>query len=451
MIKLMMYMLAVSLWFMQTPLSEDKAVEYAMENNISLQKHSLKLDYINKEIWQGYLTYLPTASINHSFVKFSDENLNQMKAQLEGFKFLLSNAEYTDPEFSAIARGIADQIPNTAFKNVNRTDLTVNWTIFANGQALNWLSAKRTEEKIEEISLRDERKAVALKVRQAYYDLAIAQKSFDVNSNRLKTSKERYNQVLRLVEKGLRANSEKLRWALQVSQAEQALVVSESDVRVAEVNLNFELGAPIQNRYKVNLDGIKKGRFAQFTSDYVNTYDRSKISHVKKSELMLKQAESSKFYSYGKFLPSLNGRYVKNWQQHENMFQTPATWEASLNLTWNLFNGGKDVIDVQKAEISRYTAELDNKETLRQTELILAQTFVQLEQSRKQLYSSEKSLDLAKETYRMTKNRYDKGLTTNVEFLETENALFEAEMNQLVAYKMYLSAGFTLQNLLENN
>lgn len=438
--KLILSVLLLINVFSQKTLTEQEAVNYALENNLSLKKQILKLDILNKEILQGYLTYLPTVSLNHSMVKFSDENLNQMKLLENAVKGLIS-----------AGGGNPDEYPSTAFENVFRTDLTVNWSIFANGQALNWLSSKKIETEIEDISFSEEKRAIALKVRDAYYNLAVIQKAEQVNINRLKTSKERYEQILRLVEKGLRSKSEKIRWALQVSQAEEAVLGSESDRHFAQINLNFILGAPIQERFTVELNSFEKNRFIKFTEDYVKSFDRSKISLSKKSKLMLEQSESSKFYSYGKFLPSVNGLYIKKWQQHEKSFQDPSTWEASLNFSWNLFNGGKDVIDVQKAEIARHSAEISFKETTRNIELLLSKYYYELVKSRKQLVTSERSFELAKETFRTTKNRYEKGLSTNVEFLETENSLYESEMNTLRSYQMYLSSGFSLKNLLENN
>jgi outer membrane protein len=426
--------------FSQNTLTEEEAVNYAMKHNLSLKRQTLKLDYLNKEVLQGYLTYLPTVSLNHSMIKFSDENLNQMKLLESAIKGLITSGG-----------GDPDEYPSTAFENVFRSNLTINWSIFANGQALNWLSSKKIETDIEDISFSEEKRVISLKVREVYFTLAIVQKATDINKNRLKTSKERYEQILRLVDKGLRSNSEKIRWALQVSQAEEAVLSSESDSRIAQINLNFELGAPISERFIVELNSLEKKRFSKITEDYITSFDRSNISLSKKSELRLNQTENSKFYSYGKFLPSVNGLYTKKWQQHEKSFQDPSTWEASLNFSWNLFNGGKDIIDVQKAEISRYSAELSMKETHRQIEMLLTQYYFELAKSRKKLVTSDRSFELAKETFRLTKNRYEKGLSTNIEYLETENALYESEMNKLSAYKMYLSSGFLLKNLLEHN
>ena len=439
-----------SVLFSQKTYTEADAIHYALQHNLSLKRATLKLDFLNKEIWQGYLTYLPTVTFNHSFVKFSDSNLELMKAQIDGFKFLLKNAEYKDPNFSATAEQIADAIPNTAFKTVNRTNLTAEWMLFQNGAALNWLTHKQTETKIEDEHLVELKKEVTLNVRNAFFDLVIAEKALKLHQKRLETTQERLEQVRRLFEKGLRSKSETLRWKLQVSQIEETLIDAKNQVALSQMNLNFVLGAPVLEDVSTSVPDVELGRFSNLTHDRIQSVNIEGVSLTKQAMLQYEQTETSKFLSYGKFLPSINARYVKQWQQHESMFETPDTWEASLNFSWNLFNGGKDIIEVQKSEITRYSSELQLEEVKRRTTLSLHQSFSALQKSRKQLETAEHSYQLARDTYESTKNRYDKGLTTNIEYLEAENALFEAEMNRILIYKSYLNAGFNLQHLIED-
>ena len=204
--KLLMFIAMLHLILSQDKITVNEAINFGINNNISIKRSNLKISLINKEKWQWYLTYLPTVNLNHSFVKFSDENLSQMKAQIDGFKFLLQNASYKDAAFEALARDIANSIPNTAFKNIMRTNLTVNWELFANGDAIKILNSKVVEEQVEEIGHLDKIKELKLKIRDAYFDLATAEKLYHLNENRLKSADDRLAKVRREVTKGLKSS-----------------------------------------------------------------------------------------------------------------------------------------------------------------------------------------------------------------------------------------------------
>lgn len=423
----------------QQRISIDEAISYGIDNNFQQKLSQLDLEFFDEQILQGYMNFAPSLSFNSSYVTFSDFSLLQQKAQVDGFKALLASVDPT----------LADRIPNTAFKNVHRTDLSLQWNLFAKGQALKALSEMKSQKEIQVITNKQTHLETIYKVREAFYDLYIAEQFQTIAALRVKTMKNRVSQVENLVEKGFRNESELLRWKIELSKAEDAKLDADIMQQNAQKQFAFTIGAPMSTVYiPVMSQDFQENIFTDLNDDLITNLNIADIFDIQKVQIQKQIAEDNQFYTYGKFLPSVDLNWRKTWQQSNNFMPAQQPWELSLNFSWELFSSFKDYLELEKNEIDIQRGQLRKRDMERQIEMSIQQLYLNLDKSRKQLKTAKYAIELSKENYRIQKNRYEKGLTTNLDLLDSEIQLYQSNLDALQIYKSYVLSGYSLKKLI---
>lgn len=102
------------------------------------------------------------------------------------------------------------------------------------------------------------------------------------------------------------------------------------------------------------------------------------------------------------------------------------TWEAGLQLTWQLFDGGvaKNAARQSKVQADILQGQLGQEE--RQVSLDVISAYLQLQQLWPQIDISKRALDKAQETLNIAQLRFKAGLSNGVELLNAQDGLTNA-------------------------
>lgn len=449
---ILMLILTLSLGAQATRISVDDAIKIARESNLDRQIKAVQLEFGSKFLLQGYLNFAPTVTFDYSYVKLSEFALSQQQAQTEGFIGLLTavaNLPGTDPATRDQLLGVVDNIPLTAFEYVHRSSVNVDWWLFLRGDALKRISEYQNQQQIALIEQRELDRDIDYKVREAFYNLFIAQEALTLSKHRADNAKRRVTQIQRLVDQGLRPQNELLRWQLQESQVKTALLDANHQLRMAQRNLAYEMGVDLNRIYIANLNQETMNiDFSDLNMGRIQSVDVDQLDAIKKALLQLDIAQDNEFYTYGKFLPSVRVNWRKTWNQSDQAFPAEQPWEASINFSWEIFSSFRDYIEVQKNELMTKQTRLQVESGRRQTRLLLTQLSQNLERSLEQWGTSKLSVKFAEDNYRLMKNRFDQGLTTNLDLLDSEVQLFQTKIDELNAYRGYVLSGFALKRIL---
>lgn len=167
---------------------------------------------------------------------------------------------------------------------------------------------------------------------------------------------------------------------------------------------------------------------------YSNRIEYSLFESQKKAaELTLKDNKLS-------FLPSLAvyGSLNANAQRNKfDLFDTKQRWFpiALVGLTLNvpIFSGGQKHFKIQQSKLALDKANNDLKFMQQSIDLELASARITLQNASVSLENQKKNIELAEEVYRISKLKYDQGVGSNLEILNAEASLKEAQANYLSA------------------
>ena len=126
--------------------------------------------------------------------------------------------------------------------------------------------------------------------------------------------------------------------------------------------------------------------------------------------------------------------------------------QAILSLNFPIFEGGLARAREKEARADVATAETNRRQSVDLVVLEVRQTYLNLMQARDRVAVANRALAQAREAYRLAKVRFDagvsqaQGVSPLLELSDAQNALTQAENNQVDAVYNYLVARAQFQN-----
>jgi outer membrane protein TolC len=146
-------------------------------------------------------------------------------------------------------------------------------------------------------------------------------------------------------------------------------------------------------------------------------------------ELEVQRLEKDVLRAKGAFLPTMH--LMGNYELNNNRFASDGqeSWSVGVVLNLNLFNGGGDRARIVEAQANHQRAAAQRDRLARGIGLEVHDAFLASQTARARIVVARDAVAQAEESLRIVQDRYDAGLTTIVELLDSETALTAARTN----------------------
>lgn len=150
----------------------------------------------------------------------------------------------------------------------------------------------------------------------------------------------------------------------------------------------------------------------------------------------------------GGYAPSvrLHGSYLG--KNPESFAATEAGWDwgwqAGVTVEWNLFDGLRRESRIREKALALATARADYEELERTIALEVEQACLLLREAAEAVESSRQTVALAEKNLEIAKARFDAGLSTYLEFTDTNLAVRRARLQRSAALRDHLAASARL-------
>jgi outer membrane protein TolC len=118
---------------------------------------------------------------------------------------------------------------------------------------------------------------------------------------------------------------------------------------------------------------------------------------------------------------------------------------ASVVVSWNLFNGGRDVARRQAARADATRARLARRDLEDRIRLEVRNAYSAAVVTRDAIPTADDRLASARRTYELVRRRYEEGVASQIELLDTRTQLTNAELNRALTMHRYLARYVTLE------
>lgn len=407
-------------------LTLDDAVRIAVSENptIKVAEQQIELKKISKdEAWQSLL---PSADINGTIqytVLAAVMKLNDME-----FKMGKDNTSTWNGQFQISLPVFAPTVYATM--NLTKSDL---------------------ENAIEQS--RSSRLDLVNQVTKAYYQVILAQDSYDVLCKSFEQAQKNFDLVNSMYELGGTSEYDKISAEVQVRSMNPSVIQARNAVAMAKLQLLVLMG--VEPDTEIEIEGSLEDYEEQL---YVESLDKSdcslanntSIRQLKLSETMLDQTLKVQKMS---FLPTLalSGTYAFQSMYNENWNIGNYSWAKSssvvLSLSVPVFRMG-NFTKMQSTRIQKSQLAENRDYTERQLEMQVRSFKDNMSANAEQVASNREAIQQAEKGREIAGKRYEIGKGTILELNNSEVSLTQARLTYSQSIYNYLAAKADLDKVL---
>lgn len=402
-----LFLLSFSVGFSQEILTKEEAVNLALENNygIKIADNNLKIAENNKSILNS--GYLPTLTGNAGAIYNKDNT-----------EAIFSNGEITSLQGATSSRFNAS--------------VSINYTLFDGlGRLYNYKQLKE-QYNLSELQVRETIELTLLQLFTVYYKVAQLTENVALLNKSLKISKDRLIRANYQFDYGQNTKLAVLNAEVDVNLDSISLLNTEQLLSNAKRDLYVVLGKNESPNFSVDTQVtfvITKNKQELFEQVRTNNITLLQIEkNIKASDFQLKANKSG-------YLPTIGLTSTYGWSNNNNnasSFLTESTntgISTGLNLSWNLFNGGRTSTQVQNAKINYETQQFFKQ----QSELQITRDFNNAwEDYYTKLFilqTQEKNVETNQRNFTRTEEQFKLGQITSIEFRQAQVNLLNAQSN----------------------
>lgn len=290
-------------------------------------------------------------------------------------------------------------------------------------------------------------------VSKAYYQLMLAQDSYEVLQGSYKLAEDNYNVVNAKYQQGTVSEYDKISAEVQMLSIKPNLIAAANAVTLAKLQLKVLMGitADVEIKINDNLTNYEMAMFAnQLKEEEVNLNNNTTM---KQFELNMKLLEKNVKSLKTNFMPTLSMSFSYNYQSlyNPNINFFDYTWSNSSSLMFNLsipLYKASNFTKVKSARIQQRQLDWNRIDTERQLNMQVVSYRNNMSASTEQVVSNKENVILAKKAVTIAEKRYDVGKGTVLELNSSQVSLTQAQLTYNQAIYDYLVAKADLDQVL---
>ena len=407
-------------------LTLDKALEIALDENptikVAAEEIALK-KAASKEAWQSLL---PEASLNGSLdhtIKATEMKLNDMSFKM------------------------GQDGTNTA-----NAGLSINLPLFAPA-VYRAMSMTKTDIELAVEKSRASELDLINQVTKAYYQLMLAQDSYEVLQGSYKLAEDNFNVVNAKYQQGAVSEFDKISAEVQMRSIKPNVISAANAVTLAKLQLKVLMGitADVDIKTDDNLTNYESMLFANQLKEEDMSLDNN--TTMKQFELNMKLLEKNVKSLRTNFIPTLSMSFSYQYQSlyNPNINFFDYTWSNSSSLMFNLsipLYRASNFTKVKSARIQMRQLDWNRIDTERKLNMQVVSYRNNMTASSEQVVSNKENVMQAEKAVQIAGKRYEVGKGTVLELNSSQVSLTQAQLTYNQSIYDYLTAKADLDQVL---
>jgi len=407
-------------------LTLDKALEIALDENptIKVAAEEIALKKVaSKEAWQSLL---PEASLNGSLdhtIKAAEMKLNDMSFKM------------------------GQDGTNTA-----NAGLSINLPLFAPA-VYRAMSMTKTDIEMAVEKSRASELDLINQVTKAYYQLMLAQDSYEVLQGSYKLAEDNFNVVNAKYQQGAVSEFDKISAEVQMRSIKPNVISAANAVTLAKLQLKVLMGitADVDIKTDDNLTNYESMLFANQLKEEDMSLENN--TTMKQFELNMKLLEKNVKSLKTNFMPTLSMSFSYQYQSlyNPNINFFDYTWSNSSSLMFNLsipLYRASNFTKVKSARIQMRQLDWNRIDTERKLNMQVVSYRNNMTASSEQVVSNKENVMQAEKAVQIAGKRYEVGKGTVLELNSSQVSLTQAQLTYNQSIYDYLVAKADLDQVL---
>jgi len=418
----------------------EQCIEYALQNSINAQNATLDQRIAAAKVKETIGLGLPQIS--------ADASLTHNPKLQRFFTTYTPGGGFFD--FSGVP-GIqsGDVIGAKNFfqlQSAGSASATVNQLIF-NGSYIVGLQASRTFKELSAKTANQTREQIVQQVTKAYYGVLINSERTELFTNNIARVDSLLRNTKALNQNGFTEDIDVDRIQVTLNnlktERDKFLKLNELGLELLKFQMNYPMDQPItilgsiqDVQVDTNLEDYKRGWDYKQRPDYQVLETNKKLQ-----ELNIRNQYAGAMPSiigfatlgYSTQSPNVSGLFKTNSGINDEGGVGPDKWynfsQIGVSLNYPLFTGLQRHYKIQQEKLTLIKVENGFRSLKNGIDLEIKQSSTQFENALNTLTSQKENMELAAKVARVTRIKYEQGVGSNLEVVDAENSLRQAQTN----------------------
>lgn len=396
-----------------------ECIDYAMENNLSLQQARLQKQSATEDRKQAQAALFPSLSASTS------QNL--------GYRPWLETGTTT------VTNGTVNTKVNKTYYN-GTYGLNASWTVWNGNQNRNQVKIDKLAEEQADLNLEETANSIQEKIAQLYVQILYLNEAIHVNKESLETSKKNEERGKQIVEVGQMSKADLAQLTAQRATDEYNIVEAESNLANYKLQLKQLLEITSDEPFEIDIPSTTDQQALAEIPSLGNVYDKALATRpeIQNSKLDLQSSDLQIKMAKASYLPTLSlsggiGTSTSSMSSNNWGSQMKTNLDASIGatLSFPIFDNRKAKTAVNKAKIQREQALLNIKDQEKQLYATIEGYWLDANTNQQRFKAACSSVDSEQASYDLLSEQFNVGLKNIIELLTGKDKLLTAQQNRL--------------------
>ncbi len=326
-----------------------------------------------------------------------------------------------------------DKVAPTQTKEDSTFAATISYNLFNGFSDVNFYKSSSLGVAYNKLTYDATKYDIVLDTQTDYVNFLVAKSELATKKDALVLFQKQYLDAKNQFEQGIIAKNDKLQVEVEMLQAQQDVQDARSALKVARLTLG--------NAISTNLDGLKvSGKLVFDESKVYNNFDYKSRDEIKALSMLMSSYKSYRRAVQGDFLPKVDiSNTTAKSGTNKSLGNVPVGYPSTQNTTtlqisWNLFNGGRDMSNALAYEKKAQQTSEQLEDTKQNIILQYKSAKYKLKVAKLNLATATLALRQAKINYSIMNNKFKEGLIKSTDLIDANYLLTKAKDSYNKAY-----------------
>ena len=396
-----------------------ECIEYALQNNISLQKTKLTKQSALESVKESQSALLPSLNLSTS------QNV--------------THRPWPETGSATVANGYVQTSIDKTYYNGSYS-LNANWTVWNGNRNLNTIKLNKLASEQAELESATTANSIQEQIAQLYVQILYSAEAINVNKKSLETSKKNEERGQEFVSVGKMSKADLAQLTSQRAQDEYNVVESESNWRNYKRQLKQLLQITDNEEFDIVVPNATDEMALQTIPSINTVYEsaletrpeiKNALLGIQSSDLNLKIAKAQRLPTVGLSASAVtNTTSMSNTEWGEQM-KTNFNLGGGITLSVPIFDNRQAKTAIRKAKIDKENYLLDLKDKQTTLYSTVENYWLQAMTNQNKFKAAKVATESAETSYELLSNKFNEKLINVVELMKGRDAVIQAQQNEL--------------------
>jgi outer membrane protein len=377
---------------------------------------------------------IKTALETNFDVRAAKEEQNKQEANLRSTVATLLPKLTLTGGFSQTDSGLIPSVGGRSFGNPKRwnSGVELSQDLFTGGQSWNTYKRQKLVFDSSTVALEATQQRVGNQAKRAFFDALLAQRKVRVQKQLVALREETLSSERNKLAVGSVSQFNVLRAEVALANSKTPLIQAENAVHLSREELKRVLGVLVDSIVPAGELEVVQPPATQ--EDQALSIALEKRPDLKQAKLLAEAAERGVAIQRADYLPKVSA--YADYIVQNNQFGGSGRldgWQAGIRGSWNIFDSFKREGQIASAQSQERLAGNEVARIRQEIEVQVRRAILSWAEAEQLLDASRKVVQQADESRRLAQARFDVGAATQLDVLDSQVQLAEAQTNEINA------------------